>query len=886
MTIQVAAGTRLGPYEIVSRIGAGGMGEVWRARDSKIGRDVAIKVLPASVTDDIDRLKRFEQEARAAGTLNHPNLVTIYEFGTHAGAPFIAMELLEGETLREKLERASLPPRKALEYGVQIANGLAAAHEKGVVHRDLKPENVFATTDGRIKILDFGLAKLASAANVPDDATIQKGTAPGTVMGTAGYMSPEQVRGTAVDHRTDIFAFGAMLYEMVSGRRAFQRDTAADTMSAILNDDPPDVVSSAKHISPAVDRVVRRCLEKQPGERFQSARDLAFALEGTNTSGARAADHAEIRPARRLRSIWLWITAAAAVLVVVVLSAAFLTLGAKRSESVIRASFAPPDGFVLTRAILSPDGARILMLGAASDGHELAMVREFSTGESRIMPGVERNIGSATWSSDGKSYFFADGQSFRKVAVDTGVATTVMSFSSPVIGSSSVSDGSVLVGTADGIVRLLKDGSRVAVTRRDEAGRELDHRFPAVVPGSDRFLYLVRRMAGDRMVSYAYGGSFDGRLRKQILACDSQPEYANGCLICAVDWKLFAWPFDAQKMAIKGEPTQLSGSVFYLGKGGWGNYSVSNNGVLLYREGEAFGGSSELVSFDRYGRKGAVVATAGGYWDLALSRDGKRLLVQVKSVDGLDGELWLYDVGRSTARRVTANHGGANAAPVFSPDGRTVYFAGGAAAILDVYRQELNGSADRVAIFRSPWRKYTCDISPDGATVLVTSKVADRKYELATVSIADGKLTRFGTSSSRWNGKFSPDGKWIVYVSNDSAREELYLSPINDPESMTRVSTHGGVMPQWSADGTKLYFASADRAQILECDVVVKGQSAEVAEPRTFVVTPVKDSENSQFVVSPDGARIIVNVPVSAPNRPYALVLNWPTLLKRSEISQ
>ena len=245
MTAPISEGTRLGSYEIGSLIGSGGMGEVWRARDSRIGRDVAIKVLPLSVASNADRLQRFEQEARAAGTLNHPNLVTIFEFGTHDGAPFLAMELLEGETLREKLEQGVIATRKAIEYAVQIANGLAAAHEKGVVHRDLKPENVIVTTGGRVKILDFGLAKLTAPENSIEDKTVRKATAPGTVMGTAGYMSPEQVRGREVDHRADIFAFGAILYEMLAGRRAFGGDTAADTMSAILNEDPPELSSTA-----------------------------------------------------------------------------------------------------------------------------------------------------------------------------------------------------------------------------------------------------------------------------------------------------------------------------------------------------------------------------------------------------------------------------------------------------------------------------------------------------------------------------------------------------------------------------------------------------------------------------------------------------------------
>jgi serine/threonine protein kinase/Tol biopolymer transport system component len=365
MTAQIESGARLGPYEIVSRIGAGGMGEVWRARDARIGREIAIKVLPESFAADADRLQRFEQEARAAGTLNHPNLVTIFELGTHEGAPFIAMELLDGETLRERLDRGPVPPRKAIEYAVQMANGLAAAHEKGVVHRDLKPENIFVTLDGRLKILDFGLAKLTQPDVVPDDATVarprHRDTAPGTVMGTAGYMSPEQVRGQYVDHRTDIFAFGAILYEVLSGRRAFHRDTAADTMSAILNEDPPDLASSAQHISPAVDRVVRRCLEKQPAERFQSARDLGFALEAVTASGINSVVDVPDKPRPRYRLAVI----VAAVLLALAAGAAIDRMIASRrkpkAQSFRQMTFAKG---IVYNARFSPDGKTIVYDGS------------------------------------------------------------------------------------------------------------------------------------------------------------------------------------------------------------------------------------------------------------------------------------------------------------------------------------------------------------------------------------------------------------------------------------------------------------------------------------------------------------------------------------------
>jgi WD40 repeat protein len=363
----INSGTKLGSYEIVSRIGAGGMGEVWRAKDAKIGRDVAIKVLPASLVTDADRLQRFEQEARAAGTLNHPNLVTIYELGTHDGAPFIAMELLEGETLRDKLDRGAIPARKSIEYAVQIANGLAAAHEKGIIHRDLKPENIFAMPDGRIKILDFGLAKLTAPADVPDDQTAKRGTAPGTVMGTAGYMSPEQVLALDVDHRSDIFSFGAILYEMLSGHRAFRRDSSVETMNAILKEDPPELSGSGAQVSPAIDRIIRRCLEKSRTERIQNARDLAFALDGlSGTSTARTAIAA--RSSRRSL-----VAAGAAAALLALMIALFLAGRWSRPEAsqptMRQLTFG--NGTVRS-ARFTPDGQTVVY-GAAWDGSPLKL---------------------------------------------------------------------------------------------------------------------------------------------------------------------------------------------------------------------------------------------------------------------------------------------------------------------------------------------------------------------------------------------------------------------------------------------------------------------------------------------------------------------------------
>src|SRR5437762_3098741 len=367
-------GRNFGPYEILSQIGAGGMCEVYRARDTRLGRDVAVKVLPEAYSENAERLSRFEQEACAAGALNHPNILVIYDVGKDNGAPYVVSELLEGETLREKLDGAPLPQRKAIDYGLQIANGLAAAHEKGIVHRDLKPENLFVTDDGRLKILDFGLAKLTEIVNTESQSDIptrRVATDPGAVMGTAGYMAPEQVRGQKVDHRADIFSFGCILYEMLTGTKAFRGESAADTMSAILREDPTDLSTSNGNISPGLERVVLHCLEKNPAERFQSARDLAFALEALSGSGISKPDAiAALADARVRWRTWLpWLIAGASVLVAAFIFVLPYFRSAPARPSVIRAMIPPPENahlLAFNMMAVSPDGLRIAFVAIGS----------------------------------------------------------------------------------------------------------------------------------------------------------------------------------------------------------------------------------------------------------------------------------------------------------------------------------------------------------------------------------------------------------------------------------------------------------------------------------------------------------------------------------------
>ncbi len=537
----VTAGARLGPYEILSPLGAGGMGEVYRAKDTRLDREVAIKVLPASFANDADRLRRFEQEARATSALNHPNILTIYDIGSHEGAPYIVAELLEGEELRAQLppqsEAGALPVRKAMDYAQQIAAGLAAAHEKGIVHRDLKPENLFVTKDGRVKILDFGLAKLKPQRNEPigsDVATQKKITDPGTVMGTVGYMSPEQVRGQEADHRADIFAFGVILYEMLSGRRTFTGDSGADVMSAILKEEPPELGETNRKIPPGLEKIVRRCLEKRPERRFHSAHDLGFALEalsdssGTSGSNLTAPAQEPSLAARRsaLRERLGWIVAAGLLLVAL----AFALLYFRRAPAESRASYTylpwPEKTADAGAPAISPDGRRVVFT-AATEGTNHIWLYSLDAPEPVRLQGTE-GAGFPFWSPDGRSIGFFSGGKLKRMEASGGAPETLCNVpfgwggtwsSAGVILFAPVAFGSGLYQVSD------KGGAPTPVTSLDAARFETGHNYPRFLPDGRHFVFFNAVNGTDK--NEIRVGSLDQPQTSFLLFSDSNAEYSS-----------------------------------------------------------------------------------------------------------------------------------------------------------------------------------------------------------------------------------------------------------------------------------------------------------------------------------------------------------------------
>jgi eukaryotic-like serine/threonine-protein kinase len=671
----IAAGAYLSRYEIRLLLGAGGMGEVYRAKDPKLNRDVAIKVLPAAYSADAERLHRFEQEASAAGALNHPNILAIYDVATHQGAPYVVSELLEGETLRERLNGAALPARKALDYALQIARGLAAAHEKGIVHRDLKPENLFITKDGRVKILDFGLAKLIEPKGGTEGQTgvttrtLQTGA--GVVMGTAGYMSPEQVRGQAVDQRSDIFSFGAVLYEMLAGRRAFHGNSQVETLNAILKEDPPEISTANNPVAPAAERILRRCLEKNPDERFQSTRDLTFTIEGlTGHSGTSVATLDAIRPKSRERlaliivSTCLLISLAAISFVIARLARAPVEI------NTVRFSVPLPEKAVLANDVeqhnlsISPD-ARYLAFVAASGGQKMLWVRPLDALSARPLAGTENSI-SPFWSPDSRVIgFFANGK-LKKIEASGGPAQTVCDVPEGDNTATWGRSGVILfdVNKADfrGVYRVAASGGVAVPALKTPLFPPFWVHF---LPDGRHFFHSGEAEQGkDKGV---YVASLDSSDSKLVLpGVLSRVEYAPpGFLLYVREGNLLAQPFDAAALRTTGEPQLVVEQLPYFDTG-WAEFSVSENGALAYQTAHSI---TRLVWLDRTGRELGSVGEPAEHSGLRLSPDEKRVAVGISDARTGIGDLWIYDLPRNTRTRFGFNPED-DGCFIWSPNGR------------------------------------------------------------------------------------------------------------------------------------------------------------------------------------------------------------------------
>ena len=901
-----AAGTKLGRYEIRAQLGAGGMGEVYRARDEKLNRDVAIKVLPVSLSQDADRLRRFEQEAQAAGALNHPNILAVYDVGMHDGSPYIVSELLEGEELREQLNDGSLPQRKALDYAQQIAQGLAAAHERGITHRDLKPENLFVTTDGRVKILDFGLAKLRPLRNESVSSEIdtrRQITDPGTVMGTVGYMSPEQVRGHEADHRSDIFSFGSILYEMLSGQRAFRRDTMAETMTAILKEEPPELSETNAKISLPLEKIVRRCLEKKPERRFHSASDLAFALEALSTPSGSQSTGPVLPTVTKSQTGWsrfrrfgdarvAWTAAAVAVLVALAMLPfviADLRHAPPAEAATVCFTLAAPEKVTsLFAPEISPDGHSVAF-GARAEGVSTIWLRPLGSLAAQPLPGTEGVSGPQAWSPDSRSISFAADGKLKRIDLAGGPPQTLcnlprLGISERGSGGTWNRDGIILFGRGGMIYRVSSAGGEpTLVLGPDQANPEALYRWPTFLPDGSHFLYL--RIAGQGESSGIYVASLDGKETTRLLAADSQAIFAasstaSGHLLFARAGALLAQPFEASSLKLSGEPFVVTDKIGVAPDSSRGLFSVSGNGILVYDPTSARE-NQQLTWVDRAGKLIGSVGAPGIFQSPKLSPDGNRIAVARRDLQTGTNDIYAIDLARGASSRLTSDPAN-DYFPVWSPDGNRIVWGSNREGKYQLYQKLASGIGPEELLLTSDVLIGPHSWSPDGRFILYTRTDPKTRADVWVLPL-DGDRQPFvflQTPFIEGRARFSPDGRWIAYVSNEQGRNEVYVQTFPASSAKWPV-TNDGSEPQWRGDGKELFYAGGGKMWAVE---VKPGSTFEAGVPKAlFDLASLRAvvSNDTSYAVTADGQRFLFVCQEEAAILQYTVVVNWTAEAKK-----
>ena len=886
----LTSGTKLGPYEIQSALGAGGMGEVYRAHDSRLDREVAIKVLPGHLWTDASLKQRLEREAKAVSKLSHPHICTLYDIGHQDDVDFLVMEYLEGETLEQRLTRGPLPLQQALSCATQIAEAMARAHKLGITHRDLKPANVMLTKAGA-KLMDFGLAKQSgptplSAALTEMTMDRSKLTSEGTIVGTFQYMAPEQLEGKEADARTDIFAFGELLHEMVTGKPAFSAMSRASLIAAILTTDPPPISQLQPLTPPALERIVRKCMAKDPDERWQSASDLATELKWMAEGGSQAGATLPQGSTRKYGDRLAWAITAGALLAVVALTAIHFT-GSPKPTRVVRSLIAVEEGTfpVLTGdfagpPMLSPDGNAVALVAAREMGAVLLWVRPLNSLRARALPGTE----GATfpfWSPDSRSVgFFAAGK-LKTVAVDGGTPSEICSTPSGRGGSWGASGIIVFAPDFQSALEQVSasGGTPKPVTVLD-ASKHDSHRWPYFLPDGKHFLYLaIIHANANHPNDGIYIGSVDGKESHLVMADFTNVAYAAGRLLFVRDSALMAQSFDVKTGKLQGEAERLADDVLVDQTIWRAQFDASANGALVY----ASGGLTpwQAMLYDRSGKGvGASGDKVFNLLSVRLSPDGTRLATEAGEGNS---DIWIYDRRREVNTRLTFGPS-SSSSPIWSPDGQWIAFVG----IRDknnLYRKPANGMGQEELLLEGDsTQRNPFDWSGDGKSILFGVGDGTVKGQLWMLPLAgDGKpvpLTQntYVTNSAR----FSPDGHWVTYSSNESGRFQVYVMHFGGGAGKWQVSSQGGLQPLWRRDGKELFFWSADNT-LMSAPITLGNAGVEIGAARPLfrfnnplgivgVVSP--------YDVSADGQRfVLISTPQQTP-RPITLVTNWAEELK------
>lgn len=887
-------GQTVSHYKILEKLGEGGMGVVYKAQDTKLDRIVALKFLPPHVAASEQDKARFMQEARAASALNHPNVCTIHDIQAHDGQMFIVMEFVDGQTLRQKM--GSISFKQAVDIGIQIADGLAAAHEKGIVHRDIKPENIMVRKDGIAQIMDFGLAKLRSASS-----QINRLTREGSTVGTAGYMSPEQVQGQDVDHRSDIFSLGALLYELFTGQLPFKGVHETALAYEIVNVDAPPMSSIKPDIDPNLDAVILECLAKEPDERTQSAKQVSVDLKRYRRESGRlrASRIAAVPPMvhtpevsreqvtpppgpKTKASMLPWIAASMFLLGMIALTFLYLQK-TSREATVIRFTISPPENRIFPGIpVVSPDGQRLAFVARDTSGGTLIWIRPLSSFMAAPLTGTADAF-FPFWSPDSRFLGFFQNGKLKKIEATGGPTQTICD--APQGRGATWSNSGVIVfapSFGSGLQQVSQaGGTPTELTTLDTARHENSHRWPCFLPDGHRFLYFGQGTPDENNAIIL--GSLDSKKQTVLMRVSSNPGYAPpGYLLFVRERSLMAQPFNVDKGELNGDAFPIAEDIGFNQSTNLALFSASSNGVLAYVLGEGSSGNRQLVWFDRSGKRLDKVGTPGLLWDFSLSPDEKRVVFRRVDRQTRNEDLWMLDLLRGTESRFTFRPA-RDDDPVWSPDGSKVLFDSNPEGVSNLHQKIASGAGSEELLLKSTRADYPLDWSSDGRYVLFGREDPKTKADLWILPMTGEKkpFPYVNTEATEFSGKFSPDGRWIAYSSDESGKLEVYIQAFPITSGKWQVSVGGGGAPFWSKDGKEIFYLAPDK-KLMSVDVKTTGGSVEQGIPRPLFTTDVDNfSLPNRVAVSRDGKRFLANSGVeSTSSKPVAVVLNWTADVK------
>ena len=872
--MSLSAGTKLGPHEIQAPLGAGGMGEVYRARDTRLERTVAIKVLPEHLSTNPESKQRFEREARSISSLNHPNICALYDIGSQDGIDFLVMEYLEGQTLAERLHKRALPLDQLVKIGIEVADALDKAHRQGIVHRDLKPGNIMLTKSGA-KLMDFGLAKPAQAAfiasaGVGTPTLSNRLTVEGSIVGTFQYMAPEQLEGKDADPRSDIFGLGAVLYEMATGQPAFQGKTPASIVAAILGSEPTPIKTLEATTPPELDRLIRTALAKNPDERWQSAHDIGITLRGISAS---------VTPLpAAARSPW---RIAIGVLILATLGlGAFFTLRTIPNPALLRLAIAPPPNanFSSLERLLavSPDGRQVAFTAVDRSGQRSLWVRPLDTLEARPVPGTD-DADTPFWSPDSKLIGFFSHSKLKKVDPNGGQPEVICDAGADPGGATWNREGVIVFApNFEGVLYRVpaSGGQPVAITEAYKAHDETNHIWPEFLPDGRHFLFLVY----GRDDQGIHLGSLDSAEHHLVLREESTAIYVEpGYVLFGRNGVLMAQSFDAKRFRAIGEPIRIVDAVESASGGGY-TFSVSRNGVLVYFTGRRYS-PTQLVWYRRDGTRLGTLGPVGPFREPRISPNGHTVAVS-RLESGNEVSLWLID-SRGVPTRFT--FGDFDLSPIWAPDSDRVIFSSPRDGLPpNLFQKNLAGGSDERRLMHSGIDSIATDWSLDGRYVVYMANELGTNWNIWAMPLTGDQTPRpvLRTQFNEMDGRISPDGRWLAYVSDESGKWEVYVQRFLSPGGKWQISSNGGKQPQWSHDGKELFYVAAD--QKLMAVAVHPGLSLDPGTPRQlFQFHGASDFLGGSYDVGADGQRFLVSALVGEEaSPPLNVIVNWTEILK------